>query len=123
MSSFHLRNLIMDFFRKNKSRIEDKISVPLDEFIEKQFHFTDSVIADSRIRERLTYSAGKLVVSAPDEDADNFSVVVDLYFTNELKKIINKKTEINFRISAIDEASRKEILEKKSISYDIEPTI
>ncbi len=110
----------MGMLRKAKVDIGNKLSVPLDDFIAKQLHFTDSMIVAAKSKEHLSYGAGKLTVSVLDSDPDNFSVLMDLYFTNENQKIIEKKTEMKFPLFAIDEASRIELLDKKIITYDLE---
>ena len=109
----------MDILRKTRVDIGKKLSVPLDDFIQKQFHFTDFMIVAAKSKERLYYGAGKLTVSVLESDPNNFSVLMDLYFTNESKKIIEKKTEMKFPLFAIDEKSRIELLDKKIITYDV----
>lgn len=123
MSSLRIMDLIMGILRKTKAGIGTRLSVPLDDFIAKQLNFTDSMIADAKSKECLSYGAGKLTVSVLDSDPDNFSVLMNLYFTNENQKIIEKKTEMKFPLFAIDEAARIELLGKKSIVYDVDPPI
>ena len=95
----------------------DQIS--LDRLVQGSSNDTDKEILNIIRSENLNFIGGELIVLGTSKKIDCFSLDLKLFFQNNKDEVILKEKHKELEFSILDETSQKELIEKKSITYEV----
>lgn len=93
--------------------------ISLDNLVLGLSNDTDKEILNIIKHENINFIGGELVVLSKSRNIDCFSLDLKLYFQNNQNEIILKEKHKELEFSILDETSQKELIEKKSITYEV----
>ena len=93
--------------------------IGLDDLVSKLSNDTDKEILKIIKHENLNFIGGELIVLGTSKKIDCFSLDLKLFFQNNKDEVILKEKHKELEFSILDETSQKELIEKKSITYEV----
>ena len=93
--------------------------ISLDRLVQGLSNDTDKEILKIIRSENLNFIGGELIVLGTSKKIDCFSLDLKLFFQNNKDEVILKEKHKELEFSILDETSQKELIEKKSITYEV----
>ena len=93
--------------------------ISLDRLVQGLSNDTDKEILNIIRSENLNFIGGELIVLGTSKKIDCFSLDLKLFFQNNKDEVILKEKHKELEFSILDETSQKELIEKKSITYEV----
>ena len=93
--------------------------ISLDNLVVGLSNDTDKEILKIIKHENLNFIGGELIVLGTSKKIDCFSLDLKLFFQNNKDEVILKEKHKELEFSILDETSQKELIEKKSITYEV----
>ena len=93
--------------------------ISLDRLVQGLSNDTDKEILNIIRSENLNFIGGELIVLGTSKKIDCFSLDLKLFFQNNKDEVILKEKHKELEFSILDETSQKELIENKSITYEV----
>ena len=93
--------------------------ISLDRLVQGLSNDTDKEILNIIRSENLNFIGGELIVLGTSKKIDCFSLDLKLFFQINKDEVILKEKHKELEFSILDETSQKELIEKKSITYEV----
>ena len=93
--------------------------ISLDRLVQGLSNDTDKEILNIIRSENLNFIGGEIIVLGKSKKIDCFSLDLMLFFQNNKDEVILKEKHKELEFSILDETSQKELIEKKSITYEV----
>ena len=93
--------------------------IGLDDLVSKLSNDTDKEILKIIKHENLNFIGGEVIVLSQTTKSNIFCLNLKLYFQNNNDEIILKEKNKELDFDILDENSKNELIEKKSITYEV----
>ena len=93
--------------------------ISLDRLVQGLSNDTDKEILNIIRSENLNFIGGELIVLSQTTKSNIFCLNLKLYFQNNNDEIILKEKNKELDFDILDENSKNELIEKKSITYEV----
>ena len=112
-----LKDKVEQFAAQTSSLRHEPIS--LDDLVSKLSDDTDKEILKIIKHENLNFIGGELIVFIQPTKSNIFCLDLKLYFQNNNDEIILKEKHKELDFYILDENSKNELMEKKTITYEV----
>lgn len=112
-----LKDKVEQFAVQTSSLRHEPIS--LDDLVSKLSDDTDKEILKIIKHEKLNFIGGELIVFIQPTKSNIFCLDLKLYFQNNNDEIILKEKHKELDFYILDENSKNELMEKKTITYEV----